>query len=60
MRGKDRGRKPRRKWLRRVIRLLVLLIVLGAAGLYAWFSLKAEYTVTYDSYTATRAASPTR
>ena len=46
--------KPRKKRiLRKILLFLVLLLILGGVGLYAYFSLKMEYTVTYDSYTAT-------
>ncbi|MDO4865362.1 MAG: efflux RND transporter periplasmic adaptor subunit [Clostridia bacterium] len=46
--------KPRKKRiLRKILLFLVLLLVLGGVGLYAYLSLKVEYTVTYDSYTAT-------
>lgn len=54
MAKREKGQRPRRKWLRRLIRLLVVLGVLGAAGLYGWHALRQEYTVTYDSYDATR------
>ena len=46
--------KPRRKRrLRKFIFMLILLLLIAATGWYAYNSLKAEYTVTYDSYTAT-------
>lgn len=47
--------KPRkRRWLRKLILFLILLLILAGAGWYAYNALKLEYTVTYDSYTATR------
>ena len=49
----NRAPKRRRRWLRRLIWTIVLLLILGGAGYYAYASLKQEYTVTYDSYTAT-------
>ena len=46
--------KPRwKRRLRKFIFMLILLLLIAAAGWYAYNSLKAEYTVTYDSYTAT-------
>ncbi len=50
-----KGTKARRKKriLRRIIVTLLVLAVLGSAGLYTWARLKDEYTVTYDEYTAT-------
>lgn len=41
-------------WLRRLTGWLVSLMLLCAAGAYAYFSLKRKYTVVYDSYTTTR------
>ncbi len=46
--------KTRKKRIvRRIVLFLILALVLGAVGYIAYNSLKAEYTVTYDSYTAT-------
>lgn len=47
--------KPKRwqRMLKRVILTLIVLAVLAGAGMYAWFSLQAEYTVTYTGYNAT-------
>lgn len=49
----NKAPKRRRRWLRRLIWTLVLLLILAGVGYYAYTSLKQEYTVTYDSYTAT-------
>lgn len=38
--------------LRKIVILLIVLLLLGALGLYGYSALKQEYTVTYDSYTA--------
>lgn len=46
--------KSRRRVLRRIIITLIVLALLAGAGWFAYSSLKAEYTVTYDTYTATR------
>lgn len=45
-------KKPRRRILRKLISFLLVLIVLAGAGMYLYSMLRAEYTVTYDSYTA--------
>ncbi len=45
--------KKRKRVVRRIILILVMVILLGSAGLYTYAKLKDEYTVTYDSYTAT-------
>ena len=46
--------KPRRRrTLKRLLVLLIVLLLLAGAGWFAYDSLKAEYTVTYDTYTAT-------
>lgn len=45
--------KKRKRTVRRIIVTLVVLVFLGGAGLYAYAKLKDEYTVTYDTYTAT-------
>lgn len=46
--------KPRRKKrVRKIILFLLVLLLLAAIGWFAYNSLKAEYTITYDSYTAT-------
>lgn len=46
------GRKKKRI-LRRIAGILVLLLILAGAGVYAWAKLRDQYTVTYDEYTAT-------
>lgn len=45
--------KPRRRWLRRLIWTLILLLIFAGVGYYGYTALRQEYTVTYDSYTAT-------
>lgn len=46
---KKRGRK---KLIRRIIWITVLVLVLGGAGFIVYNKLQADYTVTYDPYTA--------
>lgn len=46
-------RKRRKHVVRKIILIFLLLMVLAGAAFYAWSSLKQEYTVTYDPYTAT-------
>ena len=51
----EKIQKPRKKRMR-IRRLIITLILLCAAGLWGWStfsSLRAEYTVTYNPYTAT-------
>lgn len=51
---KDAGKaKKRRKLLRRIIMLMLVLVVTAFAGYFAYTKLKQEYTVTYQSYSAT-------
>ena len=47
------GKPRKRKLLKRIILLIIVLALLAGGGWFAYSSLKAEYTVTYDSYTAT-------
>ncbi len=47
------ARPRRKKRARRIVLFLLILLLLAAVGWFAYNSLKAEYTVTYDSYTAT-------
>ena len=47
---KKRGRK--KKALRRWITVIVILVIAAGAGYMTWLRLKEEYTVTYQSYTA--------
>ena len=47
------GKPRKRKVLRRIILALVLLLIAAGIGWYAYNALKREYTVTYDTYTAT-------
>ncbi len=51
--GTKRKRKKRR-WVRRIITALVILCLLGGAGWIGVSRLRAEYTVTYDPYVASR------
>lgn len=49
-------RKPGKRWgriLRRIVVLALVLAILGGGAAYAYARLKSEYTITYDSYTAT-------
>ena len=45
--------KTRRRILKKILFTLIVLLLLAAAGFYGYALLKQEYTVTYDSYTAT-------
>ena len=47
------GRPRKRRWVRKLIVTLIVLLLLAGAGLYAYNALRLEYTVTYDTYTAT-------
>lgn len=38
--------------LRKIVILLIVLALLGGLGLYGYSALKQEYTIVYDSYTA--------
>lgn len=51
---KKKTGKKKKHILRKIIITLVILLILTAAGYYAWNSLKNQYTVTYDEYTASR------
>ena len=51
---KIRKGKKKKHILRKIIVTLLILAILAGAGLYAWSSLKEQYTVTYDEYTANR------
>ena len=48
-----RAKSRRKRIVRKIILFLLILLLLAGAGWFAYNSLKAEYTVTYDSYTAT-------
>ena len=50
----QKPKRPKRKKriLRKILVTLLILLVLAGAGLYAYSSLKQEYTITYTSYTA--------
>ncbi|MBR1585872.1 MAG: HlyD family efflux transporter periplasmic adaptor subunit [Clostridia bacterium] len=50
--SRSKSKKPRHI-LRKIILTLVLIVALGLGGLYAYDKLQQEYTVTYDTYTAT-------
>ena len=47
---KKRGKK--RKTIRRIILALILVVILGGAAWLGIMSLRQEYTVTYDEYSA--------
>lgn len=47
------GRPRKRRWVRKLIVTLIVLLLLAGAGWYAYNTLRLEYTVTYDTYTAT-------
>ena len=49
----DKAKNRRKRALRRIITTIIVLALLAGAGWFAYNSLKAEYTVTYDTYTAT-------
>ena len=51
---KKKTREKKKHILKKIIITLVILLTLAAAGYYAWNSLKNQYTVTYDEYTANR------
>lgn len=46
-------RKSRGRILKRILLTLLILLLLAGAAFYGYSLLKQEYTVTYDSYTAT-------
>ena len=48
---KKKGRK--RRIIKRIIWLIVILAILGGIGYVVYTKLRADYKVTYDSYTAT-------
>ena len=51
--------KPRKKRiLRKILLFLVLLLILGGVGLYAYLSLKVEYTVTIPANTTAEFIAP--
>lgn len=45
--------KNRKRIVKRIILLFILFIILAAIAFYVYSMLKQEYTITYDSYTAT-------
>lgn len=47
------ARKKKRKIIRRIILLVIILLILGLTAFTLWQKLRAEYTVSYDPYTAT-------
>ena len=49
---KKKSQSRRRRILRRILITLLLLLIAAGACLYGYTMLKQEYTVTYDSYTA--------
>lgn len=56
MNEQPKKKKVGKRWkrvLRRIIVTVLILAILGLGGWYAVDKLRAEYTVTYDTYTAT-------
>ncbi len=56
MNEQPKKKKAGKRWkrvLRRIIVTVLILAILGLGGWYAVDKLRAEYTVTYDTYTAT-------
>ena len=51
--SRKRSGKKKKRIIRRILGTLFVLILIGAAGLYAWAKLKDQYTITYDEYTST-------
>jgi len=49
---KKKSKSRKRKILRKILITLIVLLLLAALGFYGYTMLKQEYTVTYDSYTA--------
>ena len=49
----NKPRSRRKRAIKRIILILIVMIVLAGIGYIAYSSLKAEYTVTYDTYSAT-------
>ena len=47
------GKPRKRKVLRRILLIAILLLLVAGIGWYAYRALKQEYTVTYDTYSAT-------
>lgn len=41
-----------KRWLKRIVAFFLILLLLLTAGYVLYSKLKAEYTITYDSYTA--------
>ncbi|MBQ9210377.1 MAG: HlyD family efflux transporter periplasmic adaptor subunit [Clostridia bacterium] len=50
---KRKSGKKKKRIFRRILGILIVLILLAGAGVYAWAKLRDQYTVTYDEYTAT-------
>ena len=50
---RDQPRKKRKHRVRRILLTLLVVLVLAAVGYNTYSQMKAEYTVTYDTYTAT-------
>lgn len=49
---KKKTRSRKRRIVRKIIIALIVLILLAALAFYGYMMLKQEYTITYDSYTA--------
>lgn len=51
---KKRNGKRKKRIFRKILTTLIVLMILGGAGVYTWAKLKDQYTVTYDAYTTAR------
>ena len=49
---KKKSKSRKKKILRKILITLIVLLLLATLGFYGYTMLKQEYTVTYDSYTA--------
>ena len=48
-----RTKTRKKKWtFKRILILILVILLLGGIGVYAWSHLRAQYTVTYDAYSA--------
>ena len=49
-----KNRKKKKRFFRKILGTLLVLVLLAGVGLYTWAKLRDEYTITYDQYTTSR------